>query len=208
MRLTPLAFGAHPLVTQDPDTQGDDHHQIEINTDWGRQDDSSKRIASLNCMHGTAEKLDVFAPMPFTLTAPSDINHLSVSVKWRCHQSSALGFALKLELVCRLATSKKRCETSHPGIRLTTVAAYDAAPWRLLGNIAIAVIDCKPIVIRTAAWCGAAPHLPSIYLTRNGNCWAISESSAMSTQAPAIIHTSSCWVCFIRPIRNWISMPV
>src|SRR5262249_49813742 len=117
---------------------GSGNHQIEINTDWGRLGGVDAQVASFTYTYGATNDLDVFASLPATLNTPSGVNDLSLGVKWRIPHSDGLVFAVKPELLLPTGDEPKALGNGRPGIRLTTVAAYGAAPWRLSGNIAVA----------------------------------------------------------------------
>jgi hypothetical protein len=134
-----LVHGAHPLVSEDPDTQGDGGHQLEINTDWLRQQSAGRRIASLTYTYGASDTLDLYLSVPTTLGSPSGMNDVSAGVKWRFMDLDTYSFALKPELSLPTGDEMKSLGNGRASGTLTGVIAYDAKPWRLMANLGASI---------------------------------------------------------------------
>jgi len=137
--IAPLVFGAHPLVTDDPGTQGRGNQQIEANTDWARQRDASAHIGSFTYTYGALDTLDVFLSAPQAFNAPSGLEDMSLGAKWRFHESETLSLAIEPQLFLPTGDETKSLGNGKTSMALTGILAYDTAPWRLLGNLALLV---------------------------------------------------------------------
>lgn len=135
----PLANATHPLVTDDPNTQGSAHHQIEANTDWATQEAAHAHVGTLTYSYGASDTLDVYVNVPLTFTAPSGLNDLSLGAKWRFLESDAFSAALKPELLLPTGDETKALGYGRAGAKLTAIVDYEARPWRLLGNVGVTV---------------------------------------------------------------------
>ncbi len=137
--LAPMAYATHPLVSDDPNTQGKAHHQIEANTDWTRQDETRTRVGAFTYSYGALDNLDVYVNIPLTFTPPSGINDVSIGAKWRFQENDTLSSALKPELLLPSGDETRGLGFGRASARLTAIVAYDAQPWRLLGNVGVSV---------------------------------------------------------------------
>lgn len=156
----PLAYAAHPLVTDDPYTQGDGGQQVEANTDWATQDDTHKHIGSFTYTYGVADNLDVFINVPMTFTTPSGINDLSLGAKWRILDTNGFSAAIKPELLLPTGDETKMLGTGRENGKLTGIVAYDAQPWRVFGNLGISInrykLQADQDANRSVTWSASA----------------------------------------------------
>ncbi|HJV53266.1 MAG TPA: transporter [Noviherbaspirillum sp.] len=137
--LAPVAYATHPLVSDDPNTQSGGHHQIEANTDWARQDEVHTHVGALTYSYGAQDNLDLYLNIPLTFTAPSGINDVGVGAKWRFLENETMSSALKPELQLPTGDEARSLGNGRTSARLTAIVAYDAQPWRLLGNLGLSV---------------------------------------------------------------------
>jgi hypothetical protein len=61
------AYAAHPLVTEDTGTQGIGGNQVEVNTDWLKDEGVKSRTSTVTLTRGIQENLDVFFKHPLRL---------------------------------------------------------------------------------------------------------------------------------------------
>lgn len=102
------AFGAHPLITDDTGTQGAGGLQLEINGEYGHEDEdgvteaASEIAAIFSC--GIADNVDIVFGVPYQYIRTEDdgedidedgISDTSMEVKWRFFEEGAVGLALK-----------------------------------------------------------------------------------------------------------------
>lgn len=158
--LAPLAYATHPLVSDDPNTQGCGHHQIEVNTDWVTQDENRTRVGTFTYSYGVLDNLDVYANIPRTFTAPTGINDLSLGMKWRYQENDTFSSALKPELLLPTGDETQGLGYGRASARLTAIVAYDAQPWRLLGNAGVSVnrykLQADRDTLRSIVWRASA----------------------------------------------------
>lgn len=137
--LSGIAHGTHPLNTDDPDVQGAGGHQVEINTDWLRQGDAGRRIASVTYTYGVTDLLDAYLAVPVSLNTPSGMSDAAIGLKWQLLDVGAVTLALKPELSLPTGDALKSLGNGKTGGTLTGIASYDAAPWRLIGNLGVSI---------------------------------------------------------------------
>ncbi|EIJ47453.1 hypothetical protein GWL_16940 [Herbaspirillum sp. GW103] len=133
------AFAAHPLVTDDAGVQGSGGMQLEMNTDWSRQDGNAAHVGGLTFTYGVTDKLDMFFNLPQTFQAPSGtgVGDVSVGAKWRFHEADGLALALKPELFMPSGDEEKGLGTGRNSMALTGIASYETGPWALHGNLGL-----------------------------------------------------------------------
>jgi hypothetical protein len=91
------AHAAHPLVSEDTGTQGVGGYQVEINTDWLKDERVKTRIATATLTRGVLDNLDTFLNLPYTLSDPNGFNDVSIGLKWRFFEADGLSMGLKPE---------------------------------------------------------------------------------------------------------------
>lgn len=131
------AYAAHPLVTDDTNTQDQGNSQIEANTDRVRQTGGYSSVGTLTYSYGATGNLDVYVNTPMTFSSPSDINDAALGVKWRFIETDVASMALKSELLLPTGNENKDLGNGRTSMSMTLIGSYDAAPWTLHGNLAV-----------------------------------------------------------------------
>ncbi len=102
------AFAAHPLITDDTATQGTGKFQIEINGEYGHEQEdgvtgNAVELATI-LSYGINESTDIVLGIPYQYVRTKDpeetvdedgLSDMSIETKWRFYEKDGLGFALK-----------------------------------------------------------------------------------------------------------------
>lgn len=134
--LIQAAHAAHPLVTDDTGTQDSGNHQVELNTDWLRQDDIHSHVVNFTYSYGLLKNLDVYVNPPATVSKPSGINDIALGVKWRLLEDESFSLALKPELTFPSGDPNKGLGHGRNSMSLTLIGSYQADSWAFSGNLA------------------------------------------------------------------------
>ena len=107
------AFAAHPLITDDTGTQGKGRYQVEINTQYDAEKETSAGVkvketggeAAAILAAGVSENADIVLGVPFVwgkaevdgaeVSEESGLSDISLELKWRFYEKDGLSFALK-----------------------------------------------------------------------------------------------------------------
>jgi hypothetical protein len=133
------AFAAHPLVTDDAGVQGAGGIQLEMNTDWSKQNGNAGHVGASTFTYGVTDKLDLFFNLPQTFQSPTGtgVGDVSVGAKWRFYEAEGLALALKPEFFMPSGDEEKGLGTGKNGMGLTGIASYETGPWTLHGNLGL-----------------------------------------------------------------------
>ncbi|GAC1523252.1 MAG: transporter [Collimonas sp.] len=130
------AHAAHPLVTDNTGTQDSNHQQIELNTDWLRQNDVHSHVVNFTYSYGLLENLDLYVNPPATVSSPSGINDIALGVKWRFLEVDDFSFALKPELTFPSGDPDQGLGHGETSMSLTLIGSYQSGDWAFSGNVA------------------------------------------------------------------------
>jgi Putative MetA-pathway of phenol degradation len=86
------AYAAHPLITEDTDTQGDGRKQLELFGEQTRGNGRHEELYTGVFTYGIGETVDAQLGLPAYRDGAGD---LALDLKWRFYESGALGLALK-----------------------------------------------------------------------------------------------------------------
>ncbi len=94
---TPGARAAHPLITEDSDTQGKGRWQLEVFGEEGRERATRARLKEYGAVlsYGIAETADLQVGMPWIASGASGNGDASLDLKWRLFEKDALSLGLK-----------------------------------------------------------------------------------------------------------------
>lgn len=134
--LTPAAYAAHPLVTDNTSTQDSNNQQIELNTDWLRQNNVHSHVVNFTYSYGLLENLDIYLNPPVTLSSPSGINDIALGVKWRLLEVDNFSLALKPELTFPSGDPNQGLGHGETSMSLTLIGSYQSGDWAFSGNFA------------------------------------------------------------------------
>ncbi len=129
------AYAAHPLVTEDTGTQGVGGNQVEVNTDWLKDEGVKSRTSTVTLTRGIQENLDVFLNTPYALSEPNGFNDVSLGFKWRFLEADGLSLGLKPEYRIASGDQEKSLGDGRSGEALTFMVQYELGPMTWLFNI-------------------------------------------------------------------------
>lgn len=133
------AYAAHPLVSDDAQTQGQNGNQIEINMDWASDAGQRSRISTLTYTRGINDTTDVYLNIPNTWRAPdaqpSGLNDIGVGLKWRFFEQDDIALGIKPEWVLSTGDETKGLGNGKDSYALTLIAELKRHPFVWLANI-------------------------------------------------------------------------
>jgi hypothetical protein len=129
------AYAAHPLVSEDTGTQGVGGYQVEINTDWLKDEGVKTRIATATLTRGVLDNLDTFINLPYTLSEPNGFNDVSIGIKWRFFEADGFSMGLKPEYRLASGDQEKSLGDGRSGEALTLMTQYEWGAFTWLFNI-------------------------------------------------------------------------
>ncbi len=141
--LCPLsAFAAHPLVTDDTDTQGDGKWQFETNAEITskQQDIGRQTLWNSTLTRGVGEALDVYVEMPYTHiqhrsdTDGNGIGDVETGAKWRMYDDGAFSVGLKPYLSFPTGNDRRGLGTGRVNAGATLLTQYVINDWTFLAN--------------------------------------------------------------------------
>lgn len=99
----PVAFAAHPLVSDDTGTQGDGNWQLELNGEGttSQPDIGHQAFYNATVTRGVGEALDLYVNAPYTTlqhgsdTLGSGLQDIELGAKWRIYETETYSLGLK-----------------------------------------------------------------------------------------------------------------
>ncbi|MBU9561906.1 transporter [Burkholderia multivorans] len=141
--LAPLgAMAAHPLVSDDPGTQGNGNWQFELNAEQTpRQADTGYRqLWNATLTRGFGEHVDVYVNAPYThLETRTDDNgsgfgDVEIGMKWRFVERGPFALALKPKFTVPIGNGRRGLGADRLGAGATLLAQVDVARFSFLAN--------------------------------------------------------------------------
>ena len=147
------AFAAHPLITDDPGTQGKGKFQVEVNGEAGFDKETvagatvkargSELATSLS--YGVTKDVDLVAGIPYqdysmkadgaTVAEESGLSDVAVEVKWRFFEKDGFSLALKPGVSLPTGDEKKGLGTGKTGYSVFLIASKELEPLTFLVNL-------------------------------------------------------------------------
>lgn len=142
------AFGAHPLITDDAGTQGKGKFELELNAQYGREENGGMvqhtTPTQSALTYGVTDTIDAVLGIPYQLTWTKDsgtnthdngFSDVSVSVKWRFYEKEGLSFALKPGLTFPTGNEEKGLGTGKVTYSLFFIATKEIKSWAFHVNL-------------------------------------------------------------------------
>ncbi|MDA8100616.1 MAG: transporter [Nitrospiraceae bacterium] len=147
------AFGMHPLITDDAETQGKGKFQLEINGSYGTD---SQTVAGVSVKeiegeqataltYGAGAHLDLFVEIPYlwirgkedgiVAYSESGLSDVSVGAKWRFFHKDGLSFAVKPSVSLPTGDEQKGLGSGKYGYSVFLIAQKEVEPWSLFLNL-------------------------------------------------------------------------
>jgi len=147
------AFAAHPLITDDPDTQGKGKFQVEVNGESGFDRETvagvtvKARLSEIatSLSYGVTKEVDLIVGIPYrnysvkedgtTVAEENGFSDVAIEVKWRFFEKD--GFALAFKPGVSLATGdeQKGLGTGKTGYSALLIASKELEPLTFLVNL-------------------------------------------------------------------------
>jgi hypothetical protein len=147
-----VAYGAHPLITDDAGTQGKGKFQLEVNGQYNsdRETDAGVRVkersAELGAIFswGLTDSIDAVFGLPYcqykvkensNSIDESGISDISLELKWRFYEDDTLKFALKPGLTLPSGDDEKELGAGRLTCGLFFIATKEIEPFTLHLNL-------------------------------------------------------------------------
>ncbi|MCC7114554.1 MAG: transporter [Burkholderiales bacterium] len=141
--LSPLARAAHPLINEDPGTQGAGRFELEVGFAAVRGDPPGGRSWEIapQLSYGATDKLDLIVRPSWTgFRVPGEdrqrgLGDTAVDVKWRFHESGDLQLGLRAGIDFPTGDSDKGLGSGRAGAHALVAIAVNASGWQWLANV-------------------------------------------------------------------------
>lgn len=148
LALSASVHADHPLISDDTETQGRGHWQLELNTDHTRVRKAADRRAWEReikgvLTYGLDDRLDVGVALPWLhLSAPDEshghgIGDTAVLAKWRFHENGqGWSLAVAPELTQPTGSESRGRGNGRATVSMTLLSTLERGDWSWLVNIA------------------------------------------------------------------------
>lgn len=139
---TTSCYAAHPLITEDTDTQGRGNGQLELTAEYGHDEaaDAKENAADYAAIltWGLRDSLDVLLTVPYaradTLasggeTTVTGLGDIGVDAKWRFFEAQRLRMALKAGGTFASGDAPQGLGAGKPNFSVNYVTSYEADKW-------------------------------------------------------------------------------
>lgn len=169
--LPTAARAAHPLITDDADTQGKGKFQIEATGTWNTDQDNQSgggmreisSLAGLVFTAGVSETLDLVLEFPYVWTETKEAGQITkndgfldtvAAAKWRFYEERKLSLAIKPGILLPTGDENKGFGTGKIGYGATVISTAEREPWAFDLNLAYYRLDNK-VDERADIWFGS-----------------------------------------------------
>ena len=146
--ISPAAFGAHPLITEDAGVQGRGKWQFELNTDHAVERGSRLAGHAVNAAltYGLSESVDLSANLPWQHDEVNDnprevaegVGDTTLNLKWRYYERDTLALALKPILSQPSGDSGNGLGSGRVSAALVGIATWSVDSLSVSGNLGYA----------------------------------------------------------------------
>jgi hypothetical protein len=141
-------FAQHPLITDDTGIQGKGKFQLEINGQYGRDNNdeviqfTTPTVSTLT--YGVIDSVDVSVGVPYlwirtddsgTTTHHGGFGDVAIALKWRFYEKDGLGFALKPGITFPTGDEDKQFGTGRTTYSLFFITTKEMTPWKFHVNL-------------------------------------------------------------------------
>jgi hypothetical protein len=136
------AYAAHPLVTDDAWTQGKGRYQLEVNGEYGheQEDGSTEETTQIaaTLTYGVADPMDIVISQPYQFIRMEDpegpiredgFSDVTLEAKWRFYEQEGLGLAIKPGITLPAGNEEKGLGAGKATYHLFLIASKELAPW-------------------------------------------------------------------------------
>lgn len=148
-----LSWAAHPLITDDAETQGDGKFQVEVNGQYdydketaaeGTVKTTGGEAASI-VSYGMIDTVDLVFVMPYqwntvkedgvTVSDEQGVSDMTVEVKWLFFEKEGLRLAFKPGISIPAGNEKKGLGSGKTGYGAFLIASVETNPWQFHVNV-------------------------------------------------------------------------
>ena len=143
-------WAAHPLITDDADTQGKGNFQFEINGEYDHDKDDGITTtggqANAVLTYGVSDCFDMSVGIPYRWikqksddqlisSSENGFSDISVNAKWRFYQKDGVSFAIEPGLSLPSGDFEEGLGAGKVGYSFFIVGTRETGSWTFLGNI-------------------------------------------------------------------------
>lgn len=135
-------FAAHPLITEDTGTQGQNNWQLELTAEYGREEaggtkDNAADFASV-LAYGLRDNLDLMLTLPYAhvesktdgvTTTTHGLGDVGLDAKWRFFEAGSLSVALKAGMTFSTGDEADGLGAGKSNYSANLVTSYETEPW-------------------------------------------------------------------------------
>jgi len=135
------AFAAHPLITDDAGTQGAGKSQVEINGEYGHEEEDEVTEDTVETAtifsYGINDDMDIVLGIPYQYIRTEDseepveedgLSDMSIEMKWRFYEKDGLGFVLKPGITLPTGDEEKGLGSGRASYGLVFITTKEAEP--------------------------------------------------------------------------------
>lgn len=148
--LAKYAYSAHPLITDDTGTQGKGRVQLELNSEYGKEDEDGVKEKIFEfapiVSYGLIDNIDIIFGIPYQWikvedsTIPQEfkedgLSDISFEIKWRFFEKDGLSIAIKPGISFPTGDENKGLGTGKIGYSVFLITTKEIKPVNLHLNI-------------------------------------------------------------------------
>lgn len=151
--LSSVSYAAHPLITDDTETQGKGKFQVEVNGQYDYDKETENGVTTIETgrevasilSYGITDNIDVVLCLPYQWnktrvgegisSAENGISDLSVELKWRFYEKDGLRFALKPGFILPTGDDEKGLGTGRATYSAYFITTKEIGPWAFHLNL-------------------------------------------------------------------------
>ncbi len=143
-----VSYAAHPLITDDTGTQGKGKFQLELNGEYGREDEdgvtTNTTEASTILSYGVINNVDIVFGIPYQYVRAKDsgaaftedgVSDASIELKWRFYERKGLSLALKPGITLPTGDEEKGLGAGRSTYSLFFITTKEIEPWAFHLNL-------------------------------------------------------------------------
>ncbi len=135
---TPLAFAAHPSLTEDTGTQGEGRFELELGVQQAHEGDTRSFELGPQLSYGLAANFDLILRPTWLDNRSSSadgserergIGDTALDFKWRFYEVDAVSLGVRAGVDLPTGSESRGLGSGTPAYRGVLIATFDAAPW-------------------------------------------------------------------------------
>jgi hypothetical protein len=143
-----VSHAVHPLITDDAELQGKGGFQLELNSEYGREKESGRKVDEVKITvittYGLLDDIDLILTVPhlFIRTRTLEEKHkdqgisdIVLEAKWRFYEKDGLAMAIKPGLALPTGNENKELGTGKVTYSSYLIASKELHPWEFHMNL-------------------------------------------------------------------------